>query len=167
MKRIVTQLAFLLALTAAAPVPADEAPIAWRSWDSGMEEARKRGLPILLDVYTDWCGWCKRMDRDVYSRPEVRDYVRRSFVPVKLNAEASRPAEYEGQAYTSRSLAAALGVTGFPTTVFFRANGEYVTRVPGYVPADRFLAVLRYIGEGHLDRGVTFQKFLNEASKAR
>ena len=62
----------------------------------GLQEARKRNLPVLVDVYTDWCGWCKRMDRDVYAQPEVRDYLSRKFVTVKLDAEAARSRALRG-----------------------------------------------------------------------
>ena len=47
--------------------------VSWRNWDRGLEEASGSGRPILVDVYTDWCGWCRRMEADVYSRPEIRD----------------------------------------------------------------------------------------------
>jgi thioredoxin-related protein len=162
-----TRNALCLLLLIAAPMARSDAAVAWREWEPGLEEARKEDRPVLVDVYTEWCGWCKRMDRDVYSRPEVRAYLDRNFVTVKLDAAASKPGRYEGRLFTSRSLAARFGVTGYPTTVFLRPGGEYITRVPGYVPAERFLQVLRYIGEGHLDRGVSFEEFLEQPSKSR
>ena len=159
MKRCVPLLALLLL---AAPRPAGAAPpagVAWRGWDRGLEEAKASGRPVLVDVYTDWCGWCRRMEADVYSRPEIRDYLKERFVVVKLDAESSDPARYEGRSFTSRTLAARFGVSGYPTTVFLRSAGDHMVNVPGYVDADRFLLVLRYIGEGHMDRGVSFQDF--------
>jgi thioredoxin-related protein len=138
----------------------------WRDWNSGLKEASSTKRPILVDVYTDWCGWCKRMDRDVYARSDVRDYLTRRFVTIKLNAEASQAANYEGKAYSSRALASRFRVTGYPTTIFLRAQGEHVANVPGYVPADRFLLLLRYIGDGHLDRGVPFEDFARKERAA-
>src|SRR5204863_9306617 len=61
--------------------------LAWKSWDAGIKESGSAKKPVLVDVYTDWCGWCKRMDRDVYSREDVRTYLQRHFVTVRLNAE--------------------------------------------------------------------------------
>jgi thioredoxin-related protein len=163
--------AFLLLLVLSAPsalaLPAAGGPgpgIAWRTWDRGLEEARASGRPVLVDVYTDWCGWCRRMKSDVYSRAEIRDYLDRHFVVVSLNAEAADAARYEGKAFTSRSLAARFGVSGYPTTVFLRADGSHMVNVPGYVESARFLQVLRYIGEGHLERGVSFQDFSKRAA---
>jgi thioredoxin-related protein len=141
----------------------------WRSWDAGLREAGASGRPVLVDVYTDWCGWCKRMDRDVYARADVQDYLARKFVTVKLDAESSHPARYEGRAYTSRTLSARFGVTGYPTTLFLSANGAQIGKVPGYSPPRDFLLLLRFIGDGHAARGEKFEDFLRSAnsSKAR
>jgi thioredoxin-related protein len=138
--------------------------LTWRDWDRGLQEARTSGRHVLVDVYTDWCGWCRRMDADVYARPEIRDYLTRKFVLVKLDAEAPDAARYEGRSFTSRSLAARFSVNGYPTTIFLKPSGDHLFNVPGYVPADRFLLVLRYIGEGHLDRGQTFDEYLKETA---
>lgn len=148
-----------------APAGAATAPgIAWRTWDRGLEEARISGRPVLVDVYTDWCGSCRRMKAEVYSRAEIRDYLDDRFVVVTLNAEGSDAARYEGRAFTSRSLAARFGVSGYPTTVFLQPDGDHVVNVPGYVDAARFLQVLRYISDGHMDRGVSFQEFSKQSA---
>ena len=153
----------LLALSLLCLVPpsgiARAEEIRWRDWNSGLKEASSTKRPILVDVYTDWCGWYKRMDRDVYARADVRDYLARHFVTIKLNPEADLSANYEGKAYTGRSLAWRFRVTGYPTTIFLHAQGDHIANAPGYVPADRFLLLLRYVGDGHLDRGVSFDDF--------
>ncbi len=151
--------ALLLLSALAAPGRAGDSEVAWKSWDAGLREARQLKRPVLVDVYTQWCGWCKRMDRDVYARPELRDYLNSKFVTIKLDAEAAGPASYDGRSYTARSLAARFRVTGYPTTLFLRSTGEHLVNVPGYVPADKFLLVLRYIGDGHMDRGVSWEDF--------
>lgn len=158
--RTLTACLLLLMGAVAAPTGAgNTGSLTWRGWDDGLKEAREKKRPVLVDVYTDWCGWCKRMDRDVYAKPEVRDYLSRKFVTVKLDAEAAAPARYENQDFTSRSLAARFNVTGYPATLFLRPNGEHLISAPGYIPADRFLLVLRYIGDGHMDRGVSWEDF--------
>jgi thioredoxin-related protein len=160
MKPAALLLAALALLVTSVPAAAGRASgVTWRSWDRGLEEARAAGRPVLVDVYTDWCGWCRRMDAAAYPRPEVRDYLSRKFVTIKLDAEAPDPARYDGRAFTSRSLAARFGVNSYPTTIFLRPAGEHLVNVPGYVDADRFLLLLQYIGDGHMDRGVTFQDF--------
>jgi thioredoxin-related protein len=151
-------LAAALALTTLAPA-SHAAEINWREWNAGLAEAAASKRPVVVDVYTDWCGWCKRMDKDVYAREDVRDYLARNYVTIRLNAEASGPAKYENRNYTSSSLAQRFRVSGYPTTIFLRANGEHLVNVPGYIDADRFKLMLRYFGEGHYDRGVQWEDF--------
>lgn len=155
-------LAFLVACAGAVPAHADG--LQWRDWNTGVRDSEASKRPILVDVYTDWCGWCKRMDRDVYARPEVREYLSKRFVTVKLDAEDEKAALYEGRKYSYRTLASRFRVTGYPTTIFLRPGGTHIANVPGYVPADRFLLLLRYIGDGHLDRGVSFETFSQQQS---
>jgi thioredoxin-related protein len=139
--------------------------IQWRDWNTGIRDAEASKRPMLVDVYTDWCGWCRRMDKDVYARPDVRDYLSKRFVTVRLDAEDETAALYEGRKYSYRTLASRFRVTGYPTTIFLRPGGEHIANVPGYVPADRFLLLLRYIGDGHLDRGVSFESFSQQSGK--
>ena len=149
-------------------VPAAEsgrgAPPGWLSWNQGVAEASSTRRPILVDVYTDWCGWCKRMDQDVYAREDVREYLNRHFIVVKLNAESAEALRYGDRTLTARALAQQLRVSGYPTTVFLRPGREHIANVPGYVPADRFLRMLRYIGEDHIGRGVSWQEFEKSAA---
>src|SRR4029077_12479238 len=65
-------LAAALALATFAPA-AYAAEINWRDWNTGLAEAAASKRPVVVDVYTDWCGWCKRMEKDVYAREDVRD----------------------------------------------------------------------------------------------
>jgi thioredoxin-related protein len=161
---------FAIALLAVSGVASAGKPapssVQWTGWDAGLKRAAAVNRPVLVDVYTDWCGWCRRMDRDVYQRDDVRAYLSRRFVTVKLDAESSNPATYATRRYTESSLAARFRVTGYPTTLFLKPNGEHLVNVPGYVPADRFLLLLRYIGDGHLERGVSFDDFVAQSGAA-
>lgn len=147
----------LLALLLAAPAMA--AHPAWKSWNAGLAEAKASGRPILVDVYTDWCGWCKRMDRDVYARADVRDYLGKRFVTIKLDAESSDLANFEGRSMTLGAIAQRFRVNGYPTTIFLGPGGEHLVNVPGYVPAERFLLMLEYIADDHIRRGVKWSDF--------
>ena len=117
---------------------------------------------MIVDVYTDWCGWCKRMDRDTYARAEVSDYLNRHFVMVRLNAESNERVSYGGRELTARSLAGGFQVTGYPTTIFLRASGEHMVNVPGYLPPDKFMKLVRFIGDGAMDRGVKWEEYSPE-----
>lgn len=130
--------------------PGTSGGVRWYPLSMGLEEARLKSRPMLVDVVTDWCGWCKRMDRTTYADEAVREYVGRSFVAIRLDAEDDdRRARYEGRDLTYREFADRFRVTGYPTTLFLTAEGRLITMVPGYVKPERFLTVLRYIGDGH------------------
>ena len=160
-------LLFCLFVLAAVPRPALAGTgAAWLSWDEGIRQAQATGRPVLVDVYTDWCGWCKRMDREVYARRDIQAYLSGRFVTVRLNAESGAPASYEGHSWTSRGLAQHFGVSGYPTTMFLAASGAHLGSVPGYLPADRFLSLLHYIGDGYMERGVSFEDYQRGAGAA-
>jgi thioredoxin-related protein len=164
-RMLFASLAAAIVLGLAGPARAAEAPT-WKDWNSGLKDAASASKPVIVDVYTDWCTWCKRMDKDVYSRADVRDYLSQHFVTVRLNAEYTTPARYQGKQYTSRTLAERFRVNGYPTTIFLRADGNHIANVPGYVPADRFMLLLRYIGDGHMERGVSYDDFVKQQGGA-
>jgi thioredoxin-related protein len=138
---------------------AGAAPVAWRGWNEGLAAASGGGKPVIVDVYTDWCGWCKRMDRDVYARSDVSEYLNQHFVMVRLNAESAERVSYSGRSMTARALAGGFEVTGYPTTIFLKADGTHLVNVPGYIPADKFLKLVRFIGDGHMDRGESWEAY--------
>ncbi len=126
--------------------------VKWRTLDQGLAEAKKSGKKILLDVFTDWCVWCKRLDQNVYSDPSVSSYMEKYFVPVKLNAESETKVHYKDSTYTSAAFAQGLGVTGYPTIYFLDASGEPIDRLGGYVEAAKFLPIIRFIGEDYFKK---------------
>jgi thioredoxin-related protein len=163
-------LAVLLAATLAALVPvaaaAADAPtpkvikgggaapsaekIRWVDLGVAMAEAKRTGRPLLVDVQTEWCGWCRKMEKTTYADSIVREYLGRKFVASRVDAEDDESrVDYAGASRTHRQFADSFRISGYPTTLFFAADGSLLTQVPGYVKPDQFLAVLRYIGEGH------------------
>ena len=125
----------------------DKGRLRWMTFDDGTVQAKQSGKKILIDVYTDWCVWCKRMDQNTYSDDSVAAYLQRHYVLVRLNAESKAQLSYKGQRFSEMELARAFGVNGYPTTIFLKANGDPITSMPGYADAGRFGDVLRFIGE--------------------
>jgi thiol:disulfide interchange protein len=107
----------------------------WESgWKQALNRAQHENKAVLVDFYADWCVWCRRLDTTTYRDPAVLAYVNSNLVPVKLNVDAR-----DGQA-----LARQYGVDGLPTIVILGANGKEMGRIPGYLPADRFLDAVRH-----------------------
>jgi thiol:disulfide interchange protein len=106
----------------------ESAGIEWlTSMDAAMETAARQNRPMMIDFYTDWCTWCKRLDADTYADKQVIA-AGAGFVAVKLNADVER------------ALAEKYKVTGFPTVLFTDAAGNEIRRVLGYRPPQSFLA---------------------------
>ena len=121
----------------------------WKSFNDGMAEATKSGKKVMIDVYTNWCGWCKKMDKDTYSDAAVADYLNKKYVTIKLDAESSKELQFHGKPYTERELAAAFGISGYPSIIFLSEAGEPITVYPGYADAGQLRTVLSYIAEDH------------------
>ncbi len=141
--------------------PQTDTAIPWKSFDDGVKSARESHKKILVDVYTDWCSWCKKMDAEVYTDPDVVKAINKEFVAVKLNAESPSSITYNGKSYTEAEFARALGVSGYPTILFFDAKADPITSLAGYSPAQRFTKVLEYIAQDQYKK-ISFQQFLGE-----
>lgn len=137
--------------------------IVWKSFDEGVSLARTSNKKVLVDVYTDWCSWCKKMDSEVYTDADVIKLMDANFVAVKLNAESSKPVTFRGNSLTEAAFARELGVTGYPTILFFDPNANPITDLPGYSPAQRFALILKYIAEDHY-KSTSFQEYLQHQS---
>lgn len=123
----------------------------WKNFNTGLAEAKKSGKKILIDVYTDWCGWCKKMDANTYTDAKVVDYLSKNYVVIKLNAEGNEKLNYAGQTLTPPAFTQGMGINGFPATLFLQSDGKPITILPGYAEADMFLHVLSFIGENHYE----------------
>jgi len=137
--------------------------LSWKTFDEGIVLAGKTNKKLLVDVYTDWCTWCKKMDSDVYTDKGVIDVLNGSFILMKLNAESDKTVHYQGRSITETEFARTVGVTGYPSTLFFDSSGKPITLLPGYVPAPKFVPVLRYIGDDHYQT-VSFEDYLAKAA---
>lgn len=119
----------------------------WKNFNNGFAEAKKTNKKIMLDVYTDWCKWCKTLDTEVYGNDEVSEYLNKQYVVVKYNPESTEKAIYKDTLYSGQEIAQMFGVSGYPKILFFEPNGDFINYLDGFVPADKFLPVIKFIGE--------------------
>lgn len=110
------------------------AEIKWeKDLASAMKKAKEKNLPIMIDVYTDWCTWCKELDKNTYANKEVIDMAKK-MVSVKLNPETSKEGAEIAQRY---------GVQGFPTILFISADGFVLENIGGYVEGEKFVPYMK------------------------
>ncbi|GGK80446.1 thioredoxin family protein [Rufibacter glacialis] len=136
-------------------VTASTQGLEWLTLPQALQKNKTKPRKILIDVYTDWCGWCKKMDKQVYRHPEVVRLLNEQYYVVKLNAEQRQPITIEGRTYKynptykAHELALSLlnGQMSYPSTVFLNERQQVMERVPGFIPAKNFLRALAYLAE--------------------
>lgn len=116
--------------------------INWLSIEEAQTRGKKEPKKVFVDVYTNWCGYCKKMDANTFSNAEVIKYVNDHFYAVKLNAESSKMVSFNGTVLSEAELAKAFRVTGYPTIVFIDETFRYIQPVPGYREAKEFHKIL-------------------------
>ncbi len=133
--------------------------VEWLSWSEAADlvSTEKNPKKIFIDVYTDWCGWCKKMDKDTFQNAEVAAYMSENFYMVKLDGEGKEPIEYKGKTYKFvpqgrngyHEFAATLmqGRLSYPTTIFLDEEMNMLSPVPGYQKPKPFLNIAKYFGD--------------------
>ncbi len=146
-------------LSATDPTPAPKR-IKWLTVEEAYLATQKKPKKFVIDVYTDWCGWCKVMDRETFTKPAIVDYVNENFYAVKLNAEQTaditlgkQTFKYVGTASGrgAHELAAALmrNQMSYPTTVFLDEKFNLIQPIAGYLEPRTFHQIITYFGRDY------------------
>lgn len=160
MKKIVFSAGLMMILAVGMsfkPVPQGE--VQWLTLEEAVEKSKTEKRKIFVDVYTDWCGWCKVMDKNTFSEPKVAKILNEKFYPVKFNAEQRQDVVLNGHTYKFitvenrgyHELAAALlnNQLSYPTVVFLDDNFNMIQPLAGYMKPEEFHPVIQFIGEDH------------------
>ena len=156
------ELIFVLLLAAAGlAVSAQESAVKWYSIEEAVALAQKNPRPIFVDTYTDWCGWCKKLDKDTFSHPVIAEILNNKYYAVKFDAEGKEPVVFQGRKFVNdgslgktHQLAYALlqGKLGYPTVVFLTPGSELITPVSGYKTPEQIEPLLNFFA------GTSWQK---------
>ncbi|PLX21147.1 MAG: thioredoxin [Salinivirgaceae bacterium] len=129
--------------------------INWLSFEDAIAKSEKNPKKIIIDIYTDWCKWCKVMDNNTFSNPIIAKYINDNYYAVKFNAEGTAPVNFKGHEFTNQNrgnrsphdLAIALlnGKMGYPSYVFMNEKHEIITVVQSYLPPEKFEPMISFI----------------------
>ena len=126
--------------------------IAWLAYDIGLAKAKAEEKHVFIDFTTKWCGWCNKMDKDVFSRPEVIDMVNTNFVPVKVNGDSRRELNIDGYKITEKNLTRReFGVRGFPAYWFLKPDDTKLGVIHGYKKANYMMEAFEYVKDHKYD----------------
>jgi len=121
--------------------------INWMSLDEVREAQKTNPKNVLIDVYTNWCGPCKLMDRNTFSNTDIIRIINENYYAVKFNAEGNDTVTFMDKVFTnpnfdstktqrrnsSHQFTQFLGVNAYPSTLFFDSKMNYLTPVKGYL----------------------------------
>ena len=129
-----------------APPKDNPSIINWQKYDQGLEQAKKDGKKVMVFFYTDWCGYCKRMNALTFTDEGVKKLLADKFVTVKVNGDSRNTLQVDKTSITERELAAKYAVRGYPTIWFLEPNAEKISPLVGYYPTNDFTNILTYLG---------------------
>lgn len=133
--------------------------INWMTWSEVEEALKEEKRKIFVDVYTDWCGWCKQMDKTTFKDKEIISYINENFYAVKFNAEHKETITLDGKKYKYvksgkrgyNQLAADLlkGRLSYPSIVFLNDDLSLIQPIPGYLDAQKMEVIATYFADNN------------------
>lgn len=129
----------------------------WYTFEEAVELTAENPRKILIDVYTDWCGFCKRMEEETFNHSSVARYINNNFYPVKFNSETKDTIYFQDHEFVNEgegrrsahqlSIALLQGQMSYPTVVYLNEDLEILTTVPGFLTPDKIEPILRFFAE--------------------
>lgn len=126
--------------------------------EEAITKAYENDKKVLIDVYTDWCGYCRRMQHEVYPSKLVQDVIEDYFYYVRIDAESTDMVTFNGERMTKQHFARALGATSYPSTVFLDSRGQPIGMQPGFMEAKQFSSILAFVGSDSFTQ-MTYEEF--------
>ena len=134
----------------------ETAQIQWMTIEEAYAKIQKEPRKIMIDLYTDWCGWCKVMDRETFKNKAVVEYVNKTYYAVKLDAEQKETItlgdkkfqflQQGSKGINEIALALTNNQPSYPTTVFLDDKFNMIQPLAGYLKPKEFHEVITFIG---------------------
>jgi len=173
MKKII----FLLTILAF-NLKATSQEIKWLSLNKALELQKENPKKIMMDVYTNWCGPCKLLDKETFQKQDVAAYVNEHYYAVKFNGEGNETVNYKEDSYgnpnydetkankrnSSHEFANFMGINAYPTIVFLDEQGNFVLPLKGFYKPQQLEFYLKMLVDNKHIQFTSQEKF-NEYKK--
>lgn len=136
----------------------DNAKINWLTWEEAQAKMAEEPKSMFVDMYTSWCGWCKKMDSSTFQDAKVISYLNENFYAVKFNAEQKEAITYQGfefkfvnagrRGYHQLAHSMLNGRMGYPAFVYFNQDMERIMISPGYKKVEQIIPELEFAVSG-------------------
>ncbi|MCG2588568.1 thioredoxin family protein [Rhodohalobacter sulfatireducens] len=141
------------------PAIAQDKSIYWRPFEEALQIAEKKQQVIIVDVWAPWCGWCKKMEKQVY--PNVSENLSTRFVWTRLNRDDNNSTiQFSNQPFSPLRLAQKLNVQNVPALVFLAPNGDYLFHKSGFTEVNTFESIMSYIASDTNPNG-SYENFIS------
>lgn len=138
--------------------------MSWYSFKEAGEKAAVDGKQILIFGQADWCPYCRKMIKEVYSDSIVQQTIQKYFYPVELDIESDALVYFDSTEVQEKKLAAYLRLESLPTHYFMTDNWVIFGQQPGFIPKETFLLMLTYVGSG-AHTTMDFQEFVQTSAE--
>lgn len=143
--------------------PVKKSAFVWYRYDEGLKKAQQEKKNVMVNFYTKWCGFCRKMDRYTFGDDQVKQILLENFVPIKVDGGSKDKITLGSKKITEKELTSKYGINAFPMTLFFKPNGEKIpwvyNPIRGYVGAKIFVEVLNYLKDD-LYKKISFKDYL-------
>lgn len=135
--------------------------VKWLTFEEAMVLHEQEPRKLLIDLYTDWCGWCKVMEKNTYGNTVIASYINENFYAIKFNAEQKESVKFNGHTFEfipdagrkgTHSIAYAVTgnkLSGYPMTVFMDEKLRIIQPISGYLKPDQMEPIITFIGGEH------------------
>lgn len=140
--------------------------INWMTVEEVQEKMKTEPRKVYIDIYTDWCHWCKVMDKKTFTSKDVIEYLNANYYCIHFNAETKSIITFNDKKYglapNSKTNALAIewtqGQLAYPTSIFFDEGFVNPMPVPGYFDVGTMEMIARYIAENK-HKSMPFEKY--------
>ena len=165
--------AISLLFCASTTLQAQNNKVNWLTIEEAVEKVEEEPRKIFIYIYTDWCGYCQRMEDNTFSHPVIIQMLNEKFYPVKLNAEQEEPITFQGHEYINENpgerrsahnfaIAILQGQMSYPSIAFFDEDQNLITAIAGYRPPENMEPVLMFFYKEEYKTTPNLEEYIEE-----